>query len=101
MTTYLWLSLAVLVPVGGAALVVLARAGRAVVVAAMVAVVVLVALTAVFDNVIVGTGIVGYDTSRILGVRIGVAPVEDFAYAIAAALALPAIWHLTGRRRPR
>ena len=101
MTTYLWLSLAVLVPVGGVAMVVLARAGRRVLLPALVAVGVLVAMTAVFDNVIVGTGIVGYDPDRILGVRIGVAPIEDFAYAIVAALALPALWQLTGRRRAR
>ena len=59
----------------------------------------LLVLTAVFDNVIVGTGIVGYDPDRILGVRIGVAPVEDFAYPIAAALGLPALWVLLGPRR--
>ena len=99
MTTYLWLSLGVLVPVAGVSLVVLARAGRAVLRAALAATVVLVLMTAVFDNVIVGTGIVGYDPARILGARIGVAPVEDFAYAIAAALALPALWHVTGRRQ--
>jgi lycopene cyclase domain-containing protein len=100
-TTYLWLSLAVLVPVGGVSLVVLARAGARTLGAALAAVVVLVLLTAVFDNVIVGTGIVGYDPSRILGIRLGVAPIEDFAYAIAAALALPALWHGTRPRRQR
>jgi lycopene cyclase domain-containing protein len=49
--------------------------------------------------VIVGTGIVGYDPARILGLRIGVAPIEDFAYPVAAALALPALWTLLGPRR--
>lgn len=101
MTTYLLLALGVLVPTAGGSLMVLARAGRAVLVPALVAVVVLVTATAVFDSVIVGTGIVGYDTSRILGLRIGAAPVEDFAYPIAAGLALPALWHLTGRTRRR
>ena len=42
-----------------------------------------------------------YDPAKILGVRIGVAPVEDFSYAIVAALALPALWVLLGRRRAR
>ena len=69
--------------------------------ASVIAAVVLVALTAVFDNVIVGTGIVAYDETRILGLRVGVAPVEDFSYAIVAALALPALWVLLGRRRAR
>ena len=51
-------------------------------------------LTTVFDNVLVGTGIVGYDASRISGAFVGVAPVEDFSYAIAAVLLLPALWRL-------
>ncbi|HEY0373217.1 MAG TPA: lycopene cyclase domain-containing protein [Amnibacterium sp.] len=101
MTTYLVLALGVLVPVAAVSLVVLVRAGRAVLLPAAVAVVVLVVATALFDSVIVGTGIVGYDTTRILGLRIGAAPVEDFAYPIAAGLALPALWHLLGRRRSR
>ena len=61
----------------------------------------LVALTAVFDNVIVGSGIVAYDPARILGLRVGVAPIEDFSYCVVAALALPALWVLLGRRRER
>jgi lycopene cyclase domain-containing protein len=100
-TTYLWLAAGVAVPVSVVALVVLARAGRRALVPALIALVVLVALTAVFDNVIVGTGIVAYDGSRILGVRLGVAPVEDFSYTVVAALALPALWVLLGRRRAR
>jgi lycopene cyclase domain-containing protein len=51
-------------------------------------------LTAVFDNVLVGTGIVGYDAKLISGAFVGVAPVEDFAYAIAAVLLLPSLWRL-------
>lgn len=54
----------------------------------------LVILTAVFDNVLVGVGIVAYDPTRISGVRVGVAPVEDFAYAIAAVVLLPCLWSL-------
>ena len=101
MTTYLVLSLVVLVPVCALALTVLVRAGRPVLLPALAGLAVLVAMTAVFDNVIVGSGIVGYDEGRILGLRLGVAPVEDFSYAIAAALALPAVWVLLGRRRAR
>jgi lycopene cyclase domain-containing protein len=97
--TYLLVAGGVLVPVAVVALVVLARAGRRALVAAAAALGVLLVLTAVFDNVIVGTGIVGYDPARILGLRIGVAPIEDFAYPVAAALALPALWTLLGPRR--
>jgi lycopene cyclase domain-containing protein len=56
-------------------------------------------LTAVFDNVMIGVGLVGYAADRISGLRVGVAPIEDFAYAGAAVLLLPALWHLTARRR--
>ena len=58
----------------------------------------LLLLTAVFDNVMIGIGLVGYDPDRISGLRIGVAPIEDFAYAVAAVLLLPAVWQLTARR---
>jgi lycopene cyclase domain-containing protein len=57
-------------------------------------------LTAAFDNVLVGTGIVGYDAALISGVVVGVAPVEDFAYAIAAIVMLPALWSLLAARAP-
>lgn len=63
------------------------------------AAVVVLALTAVFDNVLVATGIVGYDPARISGVTIGVAPLEDFAYAVAALVLLPALWELLRPRR--
>ena len=60
---------------------------------------VLVALTAVFDNVIVGVGIVDYDDTKIAGLLVPVAPIEDFAYAIGAVLLVPALWTWLGRRR--
>ena len=63
-----------------------------------IAAVVLIVTTAVFDNVMIGIGLVDYDPSRISGVRIGVAPIEDFAYTIAVVLGLPALWHLLPAR---
>ncbi|GAA4629277.1 lycopene cyclase domain-containing protein [Cellulomonas oligotrophica] len=61
---------------------------------------VMMLLTAVFDNVLVGAGLVGYDPARILGWRIGVAPVEDFAYTVAALVLLPSVWELLRREPP-
>ena len=49
-------------------------------------------ITALFDNLIILAGIVEYDTSKIYGVYVGVAPVEDFAYTVVAVLLVPAIW---------
>lgn len=63
----------------------------------LAAIVVLI-LTAVFDNVLVGTGIVGYDPALISGAKVGVAPLEDFAYAIAGLVLLPALWSLLAPR---
>lgn len=53
---------------------------------------VLFVLTAIFDSAIIGVGLVAYDPSTLSGVMIGLAPVEDFSYALAAALLLPALW---------
>lgn len=58
------------------------------------AAVLMLTLTAVFDNVIIGTGLVAYDDSLISGVRIGIAPIEDFAYTVAALVLLPSVWEL-------
>ena len=60
--------------------------------------VVVLLMTALFDNIMIGVGLVGYDESRISGAFIGIAPLEDFAYAVAAVVLLPTIWTLLGRR---
>ena len=62
---------------------------------------VLLLMTAVFDNIMIGVKLVGYDESRISGQFIGIAPVEDFAYAVAAVLLLPSLWILVGRSPSR
>lgn len=56
---------------------------------------VLIVLTAIFDNLIVGTGIVAYDENLISGIKIGFAPIEDFAYSLAAPLLIAIIMELT------
>lgn len=62
--------------------------------------IILVIMTAIFDNVIIGVGLVDYDPDRFAGIRLGLAPIEDFAYTIAAVLLLPSLWMLL-ERRPR
>lgn len=54
----------------------------------------LLLLTAVFDNLMIAAGLVAYAPEHISGVFIGVAPIEDFAYALAAAVGLPCLWAL-------
>jgi lycopene cyclase domain-containing protein len=57
-------------------------------------------LTAVFDNAIVAAGIVAYDPTKISGVMVGLVPVEDFAYTIAAVAIVPSVWSaMTNRKK--
>lgn len=60
---------------------------------------VLLVMTAVFDNVMIGVGLVAYNESLISGAFVGIAPLEDFAYAVAAAVGLPSLWVLLGARQ--
>ena len=47
-----------------------------------VALLILMLMTAVFDNLIILAGIVSYDESTLSGIKILVAPIEDFAYTL-------------------
>jgi lycopene cyclase domain-containing protein len=62
---------------------------------------VVLALTAVFDNVMIRLGLMTYAPTAISGVLVGVAPLEDFAYPLAALMLLPALWLLFDRRGDR
>ncbi|MCP2369012.1 lycopene cyclase domain-containing protein [Agromyces flavus] len=68
-------------------------------VATLIAALILVVLTAVFDSLIVATGIVAYDDAHRIGLAIGLAPIEDFLYPIAGVLLLPALFDRVARRR--
>ncbi|QCU77286.1 lycopene cyclase domain-containing protein [Citricoccus sp. SGAir0253] len=59
---------------------------------------VLAVLTAVFDNAMVAADLFRYDASQLTGWSVGLAPVEDFAWPVAAGLLLPSAWALL---RPR
>ncbi|MDE2409028.1 MAG: lycopene cyclase domain-containing protein [Actinomycetales bacterium] len=56
-------------------------------------------LSLVFDNIIVGLGIVAYDGQKILGLRLPVAPIEDFAYTLVAVAVVPVLWAALGKKR--
>ena len=70
-------------------------------IAVLIAAGVLLVLTALFDNVMIGIGLVGYNHHLISGVFIGSAPLEDFAYTLAAVVLLPSVWALLARKRDR
>ena len=59
----------------------------------------LMVLTAIFDNVMIAIGLIAYEPTHLVGVLIGLAPIEDFTYPLAGLLFLPALWLLLGRRR--
>ena len=69
-------------------------------VAVLIALGILLVFTAIFDNVLIGLGFVGYNRALISGLFIGRAPLEDFAYTVAACILLPSLWVLLGRKRP-
>lgn len=66
--------------------------------AAGCAAVVVLVLTAVFDNIMIAAGLFSYAPDLISGLSVGLAPLEDFAYPVAAVLLLPALWMLLGER---
>lgn len=94
--TYVALSLAVLAALAAVTVPTLRRLPlRPLLVTALV----LLVLTAVFDNVIVGLDLVAYDEAKILGLRVPNAPIEDFSYTLGAVMLVPALWTWCGRAR--
>jgi lycopene cyclase domain-containing protein len=59
-----------------------------------IAAVVLLALTAVFDNLMIASGLVVYPEENLSGIMVGLAPIEDFSYAVCAAFLVPAVYTL-------
>lgn len=93
--TYLLVSLAVLALIGVACAPTLRTLpARPLVLTGLV----LIALTAIFDNVIVALDIVAYDETKILGIRVPFAPIEDFSYTLGAVMLVPTLWTLLGRK---
>ena len=55
---------------------------------------VLIGLTLVFDNLMIAVDLFSYPPEHLSGLRLGLAPVEDFAYPLCAAFLLPALYTL-------
>lgn len=75
------------------------RGRRARPAAVTITIAILFLLTAVFDTVMIGSGLFHYSPAHLVGVHIGLAPIEDFAYPLAGAVLLPALWMLLRARR--
>jgi len=67
--------------------------------ASALAALVLVVLTAIFDNVMIAVDLFSYPPQHLSGIRIGLAPLEDFSYPVCAAFLVPAIFTLVSARR--
>ena len=61
--------------------------------------VVLVVLTAIFDNAMIALDLFTYPPEHLSGLRIGLAPLEDFSYPVCAAFLIPAVFALISRRK--
>lgn len=62
---------------------------------------VLLVLTAVFDNIMIAVGLFTYPPQHLSGLRIGLAPLEDFTYPLCAAFLVPAVYALLTRPTTR
>lgn len=56
--------------------------------------VILLVFTVVFDSLIIALGIVAYDETKLLGILLWHAPVEDMFYSLLACLLMPALWKI-------
>ncbi|MEO6828017.1 MAG: lycopene cyclase domain-containing protein [Microbacteriaceae bacterium] len=105
--SYLWLSLLFLtIAAGVLATALLSRRGTRQLLARWFAPIiaaglVVLTLTALFDNVMIQAGLMTYAASTLSGLHIGLAPLEDFAYPLAGLMLLPALWLLFGSRGSR
>ncbi|NMA77797.1 MAG: lycopene cyclase domain-containing protein [Actinomycetales bacterium] len=61
----------------------------------------LLVMTAVFDSLMIAADLFRFDQSQLLGPRIGLAPIEDLAWPLAAGLLLPSAWLLLTPERER
>lgn len=52
----------------------------------------LLILTLIFDNVMIYFDLFTYNSDHLLGIFIGLAPIEDFFYAVFAAILIPTLW---------
>jgi lycopene cyclase domain-containing protein len=60
--------------------------------------IVVAVLTAVFDNLMIHIGLMEYSRTTTSGLKVGLAPLEDFSYPLAGLILLPALWLLLRRR---
>lgn len=100
--TYLYVCLAVVAVAVAISAIALSRVSpsrrRPTLLTSLAALLVVGALTAVFDSLMIAAGLFTYAEEHLVGWRIGLAPIEDFSYVLVVALMLPALWALLRTR---
>jgi len=59
---------------------------------------VMLVLTVIFDNLMIYLKLFYYNPNKISGLKIGLAPIEDLAYTIAAVLLIAYLWEKNNDR---
>lgn len=59
---------------------------------------ILLVLTIIFDSLLIHLELFYYDPARLLGLYIGKAPVEDFAYPVGSLLLVATLWEVLENR---
>lgn len=59
----------------------------------LLSLIIVIVLTALFDPVMIGVGLVGYDPTKLLGMYWFGAPIEDFSYALLAVPLVALLWN--------
>jgi lycopene cyclase domain-containing protein len=83
------------------AVVVMRRPGRSWWLATALTAVAMVALTAVFDSLMIAADLFRFDESALVGIHVGLAPLEDFAWPVAAVAVVPSVLLLAAPRKRR
>jgi len=58
-------------------------------------------LTAVFDSIMIAADLFRFDESSLIGIHVGLAPIEDFAWPIAATILVSSLTLLLDRDEAR
>lgn len=60
----------------------------------------LIVLTAVFDSIMIAADLFRFDEESLTGIHVGLAPIEDFAWPIAATILVSSLLLLAPEREP-
>lgn len=93
MATYIFLNLTVLFVVSICLLLLRALIINRV---TIILLVILLLTTAAFDTLMIRLSLFAYNPSHILGIFVGLAPIEDFFYAALVVVLVPALWNKLG-----